>query len=50
MADVERILQNAGVIIQAYWRKIFLHPAPSVKNHGAHPTQELSFEKVWLEA
>ncbi len=50
MKDVEKILQDSGVLIQPYWRKIFNHSAPAVKNYGAHPTQETNFEEVWLEA
>lgn len=49
MVDVEKILQDSGIIIQPYWRKIFCHTAPAVKNHGMHPTFELDFGKVWLE-
>ncbi|MFE0018975.1 ABC transporter substrate-binding protein [Mesorhizobium sp. NPDC059054] len=50
MGDVERILQDSGVIIQPYWRKIFVHFAAALKNHRAHPLNELNFEKVWLDA
>lgn len=50
MKDVERILQDSGVLVQPFWRKIFNHSAPAVKNYGAHPTQETNFEEVWLEA
>jgi len=50
MRDVEKILQDSGVIIQPYWRKIFVHFAASLKNHRAHPLNELNFEKVWLDA
>ncbi|WP_036261025.1 ABC transporter substrate-binding protein [Mesorhizobium sp. WSM2561] len=50
MKGVELILQNSGVIIQPFWRKIFLHMAASVKDHRAHPMQELNFERVWLDA
>jgi peptide/nickel transport system substrate-binding protein len=50
MQDVENILQDSGVIIQPYWRKIFVHFVAAVKNHRAHPLNELHFEKVWLDA
>ncbi|MGE0280565.1 MAG: ABC transporter substrate-binding protein [Rhizobiaceae bacterium] len=50
MQDVEKILQDSGVIIQPYWRKIFVHFVAAVKNHRAHPLNELHFEKVWLDA
>ncbi|MDH6232282.1 peptide/nickel transport system substrate-binding protein [Mesorhizobium soli] len=50
MKDVEKTLQESGVLVQAYWRKIFNHTAPAVKNYFAHPMQETLFEQVWLEA
>ena len=50
MKDVEKILQDSGVLVQAYWRKIFNHSAPAVKNHNTHPMQETVFEEVWLDA
>ncbi|MCF6113898.1 ABC transporter substrate-binding protein [Mesorhizobium muleiense] len=50
MADIEKILQDSGIIIQPYWRKLYNHSAASVKNHGMHPTFEHDFGKVWLDA
>jgi peptide/nickel transport system substrate-binding protein len=49
MVEIEQILQDSGIIIQPYWRKLYNHSAPSVKNHGMHPTFEHDFGKVWLE-
>ena len=49
MKDIEQILQESGIIIQPYWRKLYNHSAPSVKNHGMHPTFEHDFGKVWLD-
>ncbi|MEQ1943088.1 ABC transporter substrate-binding protein [Mesorhizobium sp. VNQ89] len=48
MKDVEEILQSSGIIIQPYWRKLYNHSMPVVKNHGMHPTFEHDFGKVWL--
>ncbi|MEI5677902.1 MULTISPECIES: ABC transporter substrate-binding protein [unclassified Mesorhizobium] len=48
MADIEKILQDSGIIIQPYWRKLYNHSAQTVKNHGMHPTFEHDFGKVWL--
>jgi peptide/nickel transport system substrate-binding protein len=50
MEKIEKILQDSGIIIQPYWRKIYNHSAPSVKNHGMHQTFEIDLEKVWLDA
>ncbi|MBO6716915.1 MAG: ABC transporter substrate-binding protein [Rhizobiaceae bacterium] len=50
MEKIEKILQDSGIIIQPYWRKIYNHSAPSVRNHGMHQTFEIDLEKVWLDA
>jgi peptide/nickel transport system substrate-binding protein len=50
MRDVEAILQDSGVIIQPYWRKLYNHSVEAVKNHGMHATFEHDFGKVWLDA
>lgn len=50
MKPIEEILQTSGIIIQPYWRKLYNHSAPEVKNHGIHPTFEIDLEKVWLDA
>ncbi len=49
MKDIEQILQDSGIIIQPYWRKLYNHSATAVKNHGMHPMFEHDFGKVWLE-
>ena len=43
MKDLEQILQDSGILIQAYWRKLFNHSVAAVKNHGMHPTFEHRF-------
>ncbi|RWF74339.1 MAG: ABC transporter substrate-binding protein [Mesorhizobium sp.] len=50
MADIQKILQDSGIIIQPYWRKLYNHSSAAVKNHGMHPTFEHDFGKVWLDA
>ena len=49
MADLEKILQDSGVIIQPYWLSLFNHATPEVKNYGMHPTYEVNVEDVWLD-
>jgi len=49
MEKIEKILQDSGIIIQPYWRKLYNHSMPAVKNHGMHPTFEHDFGKVWLD-
>ncbi|ODM42743.1 ABC transporter substrate-binding protein [Cereibacter johrii] len=50
MADLERILQEEGVLIQPYWRSIFRHVDPKVKGAEAHPTFEHHHYKWWIDA
>lgn len=50
MADIQKILQDSGIIIQPYWRKLYNHSSPVVKNHRMHQTFEHEFAKVWLDA
>ncbi|HEV7252216.1 MAG TPA: ABC transporter substrate-binding protein [Mesorhizobium sp.] len=49
MKDIEQILQDSGIIIQPYWRKLYINIRPEVKNHAAHPTYEHEFHNVWLD-
>jgi peptide/nickel transport system substrate-binding protein len=48
MKDIQTILQDSGVLIQPFWRKLYCHMQPEVKNHAMHPAFELDFGKVWL--
>ncbi len=50
MEEIQHRLQDGGVIIQPYWRSIFKHMSPQLKNDGMHPTFEQHFYDVWLEA
>jgi len=49
MEKIEKILQDSGIIIQPYWRKLYNSSVPAVKNHFMHPTFEHDFGKVWLD-
>jgi len=49
MAQIEKILQDSGIIIQPYWRKLYNHCARSVQNFAMHPTFEYDFGRVWLD-
>ncbi|NGO54855.1 ABC transporter substrate-binding protein [Allomesorhizobium camelthorni] len=50
MADIEKILQDSGIIIQPYWRNVYVHSAKRVKNHAVHPSLIQDFTKVWLDS
>lgn len=50
MAKIEAILQEDAIMVQPYWRSIFLHKSERVKNHSMHQAYEQHFEKVWLDS
>jgi peptide/nickel transport system substrate-binding protein len=49
MKDIEQILQESGIIIQPYWRKLYCHFTKAVQNDRMHPTFERDYGKVWLK-
>lgn len=49
MKDIEQHIQDSGIIIQPYWRKLYNHSTPDVQNFGMHPTFEIDLSAVWLE-
>lgn len=49
MAEIQKILQDSGIITQPFWRKFYNHSVTAVKNHGMHQTNEINLEKVWLD-
>jgi peptide/nickel transport system substrate-binding protein len=50
MEKVEKILQDAAVMVQPVWRPVFTMVSPKVHNYPAHPTQYHQFNQVWIEA
>jgi peptide/nickel transport system substrate-binding protein len=50
MADLEKIMQDEGVLIQPYWRSIFRHHKENVKGAEMHPTFEHHHYKWWIAA
>ena len=49
MKDIEQILQDSGILIQPYWRKLYSHSVKAVQNYKMHPTFERDYGKVWLD-
>ncbi len=49
MQEIEQILQDSGIIIQAYWTDLFNHATPAVKGYYMHPTFEVDLGKVWMD-
>ncbi|MEM1382922.1 MAG: ABC transporter substrate-binding protein [Pseudomonadota bacterium] len=49
MQEIQSILQDSGVILQPYWRKVYRHAKPDVQGFPAHQALEQHLEKVWLD-
>jgi peptide/nickel transport system substrate-binding protein len=49
MANVERILQDSGAIIQSYWQDLYCHSTEAVHGYFKHASHELHMEGVWLD-
>lgn len=49
MEKIEKILQESGVIMQPYWRSVYRHFYPWVKNFAQHQAFEQHLEKVWID-
>lgn len=50
MAELEKILQDEGVVIQPYWRSIFRHFDPRCHGLEMHPTFNHIQYRWWIEA
>ncbi|MEL7470925.1 MAG: ABC transporter substrate-binding protein [Pseudomonadota bacterium] len=49
MADVQKILQDSGVIIQPFWRSIFRSHREAVKGYDMHQAQFQFADLYWLD-
>jgi len=50
MQDIQAIMQSEGIIIQPYWRSLYHHSAPEVKDNAMHQTFEQDYETTWLDS
>jgi peptide/nickel transport system substrate-binding protein len=48
MRKVEKILQDAAVVVQPLWRPIFLACAAKVHGYHPHPGRQMQLTKAWL--
>lgn len=49
MAELEKMLQDSGVIIQPYWNQLIMHHVAAVQGYKRHPLREMHLEAVWLD-
>jgi len=50
MERIEQIMQEQGVMVQAYWRSLYRHADPKVKDCAMHATFEHHQYKWWMAA
>lgn len=48
MREVERILQDAAVMIQPFWRPVFILASSKVHGYRPHPARQMQLTKVWM--
>jgi peptide/nickel transport system substrate-binding protein len=48
MQKVEKILQDAAVVIQPMWRPVFILASAKVHGYMAHPARQMQLNKVWM--
>ncbi len=48
MKTCEQILQDSGIIIQPFWRKVYNHNSPKVHGYSQQALQQLQLGKVWM--
>lgn len=49
MAEMQKMLQDSGVIIQPYWNELIMHRVAAVQGYRRHPLREMHLETVWLD-
>ncbi|MEO1313118.1 MAG: ABC transporter substrate-binding protein, partial [Pseudomonadota bacterium] len=50
MAELQAMLQDSGAMVQPYWRSLYCHSTERVQGRRMHPTFEMHFNEVWLDA
>lgn len=50
MKELEIALQDSGIIVQPYWRKLFCHMSPKLMGYQMHQAYEQDFTGAWLAA
>ncbi|MEM1345643.1 MAG: ABC transporter substrate-binding protein [Pseudomonadota bacterium] len=48
MAELQAMLREDGIIIQPFWRKMYLHHVTELNGYARHQAREMHLERVWL--
>ena len=50
MKELQMTLQDSGIIVQPYWRKLFCHMSQKLMGYQMHQAYEQDFTGAWLAA
>jgi len=50
MKELQTRLQDSGIIVQPYWRKLFCHMSQKLNGYQMHQAYEQDFTQAWLAA
>jgi peptide/nickel transport system substrate-binding protein len=50
MKELQMTLQDSGIVVQPYWRKLFCHMSPKLNGYQMHQAYEQDFTTAWLSA
>jgi peptide/nickel transport system substrate-binding protein len=48
MRNVEKILRDAAVVVQPFWRPVFSLASARVRGYMPHPARQIQLTKVWM--
>ncbi|MEO0822615.1 MAG: hypothetical protein AAF074_19580 [Pseudomonadota bacterium] len=48
MERLQTMLRDSGVIIQPFWRKMYLHHVAALHGYERHQSREMHLERAWL--
>ncbi len=50
MEKVEKILQDAAIMVQPLWRPVYTMTSSKVHGYSAHPSRQMQLTKVWIDS
>lgn len=50
MRELQQTLQDSGIVVQPYWRKLFCHMSPKLMGYQMHQAYEQDFTQAWIAA
>jgi peptide/nickel transport system substrate-binding protein len=48
MQKVETLLRDAALMVQPFWRPVFILAAGRVHGYSPHPARQIQLNKVWM--